>query len=240
MKFPILTASQTLVGKILKFPLSLIPPEAEVHILSGPLRGKKWIVGAASHACWAGIYEAGRLRTFSDAISPGATVYDVGANVGIFSLLAAVKAGPSGLVYAFEPVERNLAFLRRHMRLNQVRNCVILEAAVSDTAGIRRFSTAAWEPSMGRLAPDGEIEVSTVTLDNCIYGESGFRHPDVLKIDVEGAECAVLEGAGRSISEFHPVVFVEVHGIQQHAYCRTFLLARGYRITEEYGLLTAT
>jgi FkbM family methyltransferase len=240
MKSPELPTSQTLFAKILRLPLSLIPRETEVRILRGPLRGKKWIVGAASHACWTGSYEVDRLSAFGDAIAPGATAYDVGANVGIYTLLASLRAGPSGKVYAFEPVERNLRHLRRHVMLNRAENCAIVEAAVSNTEGIRRFSAAAWEFSMGRLSPDGEIEVSSVSLDGCIYGERGFRPPDIIKIDVEGAEWEVLEGASRAITEFHPVIFIEVHGTKLHADCRAFLVEKGYRVEEGYARTTAT
>src|ERR1700730_15902395 len=83
-------SSQTLLGRILRAPLALLPREAETRILRGPLRGKKWIVGASSHACWTGTYEVDRLNAFAEAISPAATVYDIGANVGIYSLLASV------------------------------------------------------------------------------------------------------------------------------------------------------
>jgi FkbM family methyltransferase len=228
-----------LLGKILRLPLFLIPSEAEVRILRGPLRGKKWIVGAANHACWAGTYEVDRLAAFGEAICPGATVYDVGANVGIYTVLASVKAGPTGQVYAFEPVERNLHYLRRHVTLNQLQNCLILETAVCNRQGTRRFSAASYDARMGRLSPDGEREVPSVSLDSCIYGERALRPPDIIKIDVEGAESEVLDGASRTLAEFHPAVFAEVHGPRQHADCHAFLAAKGYHVEEGYGWLTA-
>jgi FkbM family methyltransferase len=230
---------QTLLGRILRLPLALLPREAETRILRGPLRGMKWIIGASSHACWTGTYEVDRLNAFAAAIWPAATVYDIGANVGIYALLASVKAGSLAKVYAFEPLERNLRYLRRHMTINQVQNCVILEAAVSNTEGKLRFSAAPWEFSMGRLSKDGEMEVSSVTLDNCIYGEKRLSPPDIVKIDVEGAELEVLEGASKTLTEFHPILFVEVHGDQRHRDCRDFLIAKSYRVEEAYGRLTA-
>lgn len=229
-----------LMRTILRAPLALLPRESEVPILRGPLRGKKWVIGAASHACWTGTYEVEHLAKFAAAITPGDSVYDVGANVGIYTLLACVKTGPNGSVYAFEPVPRNLGYLRRHVSLNHIQNCCIVEAAVSDKEGTQRFSAAAWENSMGRLAANGELEVPSVTIDSCIYGEKKLRPPNVIKIDVEGAEWYVLQGATRTLSEHRPRVFVEVHGRQQHADCREFLAAQGYRVAEEYGRLTAT
>jgi FkbM family methyltransferase len=234
-------AQATTLSRILRLPLSLIPSDAQIPILRGPLRGKKWIVGAGPHACWVGTYEVDLLRAFAASFAPGSVVYDVGANVGIYSLLASSRVGPSGMVYAFEPQPRNLLYLRRHMTLNHVQNCVILETAISNTAGTLRFSAASLEPSMGRLSPEGEVLVPSTTLDRCIYGEKGLRPPNVLKIDVEGAEWDVLQGATRALAEFHPKIFLELHGTQLHADCRAFLVAMGYRIEDErYGHFTAT
>src|SRR5712664_3941316 len=61
----------TLLAKILRLPLSLIPPETEVRILRGPLRGKKWIAGAGPNAYWVGTYEVARVRAFANAIVQG-------------------------------------------------------------------------------------------------------------------------------------------------------------------------
>jgi FkbM family methyltransferase len=228
------------LSEILTFQLSLISLAAEVPILRGPLRGKKWIVGAASHAYWVGTYEVNILNTFAASITQGAAVYDVGANVGIYSLLASSRTGPSGKVYAFEPLERNLRYLRRHMTLNHVQNCDILETAVCDTEGTRRFARAAQDFSMGHFSSEGEMLVPSTTLDSCIYGEKGLRPPNVAKIDVEGAELEVLHGASRALAEFHPKLFLEIHGTQLHSDCRAFLAAKGYSIEEKYGHLTAT
>lgn len=228
---------QISVGRILRLPLQLIPQEAELRILSGPLRGKKWVAGAASHGYWLGTYERNVLRAFRDAVHAGATVYDIGANVGLYSLLASMRAGTTGCVYAFEPVERNLAYLKRHIRLNNAENCRILEAAVADVEGKTRFAQSPHGHSMGRLASNGNLEVGCVTVDGCIYGPTGLRPPNVLKIDVEGAEREVLRGARRSLAEFHPTVFLEVHGTEQHRDCRDFLRSVGYDVKETYGRL---
>jgi FkbM family methyltransferase len=232
--------SSALLAKFLRFPLSLVPHEAEVRILRGPLRGKKWIKGAGPNAYWMGTYEVDRLRALANAISQGSTVYDVGANVGIYSLLASLRVGASGKVYAFEPLARNLGYLRKHIALNQLRNCTVIEKAVCHEEGIRHFSAASLEASMARLSADGEIVVASTSLDRCIYGNEGFRPPDVVKIDVEGAELEVLQGAARVIAEFHPTIFLEIHGPQLQADCLSFLKARNYEVEQAYGRLTAT
>ncbi len=230
---------RTFASKILRLPLSLIPPETELRILRGPLRGKKWLKGAGPNAQWVGSYEVDRLREFAAAITPGDVVYDVGANVGIYSLLASSRVGSSGCVYAFEPLERNLHYLRRHIELNHVQNCTVLPSAVCNQQGTLAFSAASWEPSMARLSPNGEIKVPATTLDTCIF-EDKFRPPALLKIDVEGAEFEVLQGATRTLTEFHPTIFLEIHGGELHRDCREFLLAKGYNVKEGYGQITAT
>jgi len=228
------------LGRVLRWPLKIIPAEAEVSILRGPLRGMKWIKGAGPNAYWVGTYEVTLLKALGDAIFPGAVVYDIGANVGIYTLLASLRAGPSGMAYAFEPLERNLSYLRRHVALNRLKNCMVFPEALGNQQGSRRFSADGWESSMARFSPDGEILIPATTLDHCIFGDAHLRNPDVLKIDVEGAELEVLQGADRAISEFHPKIFLEIHGTQLHADCTALLAARGYAIAEGYGQLRAT
>jgi FkbM family methyltransferase len=230
----------TLLAKILRLPLALIPPDAEVRILRGPLRGMKWIKGAGPNAYWFGTYELARISAFANMVAEGAVVYDVGANVGIYSLLASLRAGPSGNVYAFEPLERNLQHLRRHIAMNNVQNCTVFEEAVCNEEGTRSFSAAAHESSMARLSPDGEMQAPSTTLDSSIYGARRLRPPNIIKIDVEGAELEVLEGAHRALAEFHPAIFLEIHGTQLHADCRAFLSKRGYHIEEAYAQMIAT
>jgi len=79
-----------------------------VPILQGPLRGKKWIVGSQRHAFWLGGYEPHLQRLIAREVKPGEIFYDVGANVGFYSLLASVLVGP-GKVFAFEQLPANVA-----------------------------------------------------------------------------------------------------------------------------------
>ena len=83
---------RSFVGKLARLPLRLIPKKAVLPILQGQLRGKKWVVGAGNHSYWLGSYEMHKRQAFEREVKPGMVVFDVGANVGFYSLLAAYLA----------------------------------------------------------------------------------------------------------------------------------------------------
>ena len=91
------------LGRALRLPLRLIPKDANVRILQGPLRGKYWISGSSDHGCWLGSYEVAKQRKVTELVRPGMICWDVGANVGFYTLLFAELVGRTGSVYAFEP-----------------------------------------------------------------------------------------------------------------------------------------
>src|ERR671919_200683 len=99
-------ASNTRAGRLLRAPLNWIPSELSVPILQGALRGKKWVVGSSTHGCWLGSYEYAMRHLFERTVERGDIVYDVGAHVGFYTLLASVLVGPTGRVLAFEPLPR--------------------------------------------------------------------------------------------------------------------------------------
>src|ERR1039458_761748 len=172
-------------ARAIRSPSRLLPPATVLPILSGRLRGQKWIVGSGVHSCWIGSYEWEKQRAFARVTPFGGTVLDLGANVGFYTLLAAELVGPSGHVHAFEPVPRNLQYIRRHIALNGLTNVSVVEAAVSNASGKRRFRLDT-SPAMGHLGDDGQIEVSAVALDQFVFG-TAVAAPHSIKIDVEGA-----------------------------------------------------
>jgi FkbM family methyltransferase len=219
----------TVLGKMLRAPLALIPKGAVLPILQGPLAGKRWVVGSATHGAWLGTYEYTKQRLFARTVRDGMVVFDIGANVGLYTLVAAVHAGGRGRVYAFEPLPRNLALLRRHLELNGVGNVEVVDAAVSNHSGTARFE-ALGHPSLGRLGPTGQLQIRTVTLDELVF-EQGFAAPDVMKLDIEGGERDALDGARRLLTERHPLVFLATHGSRRHAECSELLTGLGYSLS---------
>lgn len=174
-----------------------------------------------------GTYERESQRVFLQHVKAGDVVFDIGANVGFFTLLAA-KLAKGGVVYAFEPLPRNLDYLRRHIEMNKVPNAEVFAVAVAEERGVARFAVAE-HPAMGGLAEGGGLEVATDTLDQLV-AEARIRKPDFIKIDVEGAEHDVLRGAAAVLKEAKPTIFLSAHGWQQHELCTALLREAGYAI----------
>lgn len=143
-------------------------------------------------------------------------------------MLASELVGPSGQVVAFELLPVNLAFLKRHRRLNHVANVRLFEAAVADEPGTALFAVSA-HPSMGSLSAAGTLPVRVVTLDG-VLRQNQIRPPQVIKIDVEGAEAAVLRGAVETLRRHRPRVLLAGHGTAQQQQCAALLADEGYEL----------
>ena len=218
-------SSESSLGKFVRFPLRLVPPEMVVPVLTGNLRGKRWIVGSSIHRCWLGFYEREKQRLVSKEVHTNTVFYDIGANVGFYTLLAS-KLVDSGKVFAFEPAPRNLAYLRRHLELNSCSNVEVLAFAVSDKNGVTGFEV---EPSglVGHLSNDGSIKVQTLTLDSLVQA-GRILPPDYIKMDIEGAELIALQGASETIQRYQPMIFLATHGTEVHLGCRQLFESWGY------------
>jgi FkbM family methyltransferase len=144
----------------------------------------------------------------------GATVLDIGANVGSYTLLLAQWVGDGGHVYAFEPAAASRAGLARHLSINGLSARVTVRSeAISDRSGPAPFIDAGTHGD-NRLVPIATAATSTVpalTID--AFCEASAIAPDVIKIDIEGAELAALRGARRTIAARGPALalFVELH-----------------------------
>ena len=157
-----------------------------------------------------GVVEIPVQEAFRRHVGSGSVVWDVGANVGYFSLLAA-RLGAQ--VHAFEPVPESAARLRANVAANGLEDRIELhEVAVGARTGRYPFLVVG-DPSWSHLADRGrhamtrEVrDVEVVRLDDL-----PLPAPDLVKIDVEGSEGAVLEGGARILREHRPVVVVELH-----------------------------
>ena len=89
--------------------LALLPVNTVVPVVAGPLRGRRWVVGSAPHGAWLGTLERPLLEHFMTLLSRDSVVWDIGANVGLYSLAAAAHCKQ---IVAFEPQPRNVAMFR--------------------------------------------------------------------------------------------------------------------------------
>ncbi|HUX33650.1 MAG TPA: FkbM family methyltransferase [Gemmatimonadaceae bacterium] len=162
-------------------------------------------------------------EAFRAVLRPGDVALDVGANVGAYAILFGLWVGDAGRVLAFEPAPDAMAGLCRHIDLNRLQHRVhAVQAAVTDTVGDAGFVS---EGSQGtnhlrRGAGDSTttvITVPTTTID-AVCAEQRVR-PRLIKIDVEGAELAVLRGARQTIAgmDRDAGIFVEMHPAAWHA-----------------------
>lgn len=216
-------------GRLLRFALKIIPAEMQIPILQGKLRGIKWIVGSSNHGCWLGSYEYHKRLVFEYLVKEGSVVFDIGANVGFYTLLASVCVGLSGRVFAFEPVPRNLFYLEKHMNLNNIQNVILFDTAVLDFSGWAFFDEGPGN-SMAHVSSKGKVKVRTVTLDGLI-GTGEIPIPNFIKIDIEGSEMLALSGAKSLLANAHPIIFLATHGSDIHKECCNFLKEIGYRLS---------
>lgn len=216
-----------LLGRALRMPLRLVPKSAQVPILQGPLKGKRWISGSFNHGCWLGSYEASKQKELIRLIRPGMVCWDIGANVGFYTLLLAELVGNTGKVFAFEPLPRNLELLRRHVQMNKYHNVRILPCALGDFDGETAFDEGT-EPSSAHSASEGALKVSSRRADS-LLAAAEIELPDVIKIDVEGAEACVLRGAQR-VLDHKAMVLLATHGDLARRECHDLLAASGYSI----------
>jgi FkbM family methyltransferase len=167
-----------------------------------------------ARALWA--YEVPKSRGLASAVRPGATVLDIGGNKGDFSLLAAKASGDRGRVLCFEPEPENAEWIRRSVAKSGYRSVEVVEVALSDGDGeatLHLSGFSGWHSLTPEAASTsvGAITVPTRRLDS-VLAERGVQTVDVVKIDVEGAEARVLEGAGQALRGSNPVtMFLDLH-----------------------------
>ena len=155
-------------------------------------------------------------REFARHLRPDDVIYDIGANVGFFSLIAARLVGQTGCVYSFEPVAENAASIRENVRLNDLRNVTLFDVAVGRKCGNAEMLLTEWDGgsslATSAVKPDEPISrriVQVVALDELI-DRKNLRPPSFVKIDVEGVELDVLAGMSKTIASSKPILLYEV------------------------------
>jgi FkbM family methyltransferase len=199
-----------------------------------------------------GAYESHVLRLLERLLPSGGYFVDVGANIGLHSLIAASRVGPAGRVDAIEPEPFSRRRVEGHLRLNRLENVTVFPYALSEGRGTAVLHLSPPEnaaKSSLRLAnvtmglssrSPGSVEVETRTLDEHVSATS--RTPNVLKIDVEGAELLVVSGGRATLSqENSPAILFEASDLQTAAFGYTTpdlkrkLVELGYQVFRYRG-----
>ncbi len=159
-----------------------------------------------------GEYEASTTVVIKTCLKRGDSFVDVGANAGYFTLLASKCVGSEGHVVSFEPLPSVRELLISNLQLNRLSNCEIFDLALSNRAEESEFfagPVSHYGVSSLRCIDDssGSIRVRTARMDGILRGD---RKIDLVKIDVEGAECHVLEGMKQILQQNRPDIVLEV------------------------------
>jgi FkbM family methyltransferase len=207
-----------------------------------PLRlpyGKWWLAqeSALDHELMHGSFEDAEKQFVRKFLRRGMTVVDVGAHHGLYTLLAAKCVGRRGKVIAFEPSRRERRRLLRHVRVNTCWNVIVEACALGDQAGDANLfmveGAQDWCNSLRPPAVNGQTETSRVSverLDDALW-RLRVDAVDFVKLDAEGAELSVLQGAGELLrGASRPAVLAEVQDIRTQAW--------GYRARQIVDFLT--
>ena len=162
-----------------------------------------------------GAHEPLATRCYLENLSPGDHVIDVGSNIGYYALLAAQKIGPSGRVVGFEPAPGVFEILQQNIKSSGSDNIDVSSCAVGAHSGTLEFFESEI-PNWGSLFQNSDLKqtratvVPAKTLDE-IVRDIPDLHPNAIRMDVEGAELMVLEGARQVLRQFKPCLFIEFH-----------------------------
>ena len=161
-----------------------------------------------------GTYEPEVLRFLGSHLSAGKIFVDVGAWIGLYSLLGSDLVRPDGKVYAFEPETESRKLLQRNLKANHATNVIVGHYALSNKSGqllmdARPMSSLARICSNEEAPRHGLVKVEATTLDEFFKAKS--EQPDIVKIDVEGHEDRVVEGGERTLGNRQTTVVIELH-----------------------------
>lgn len=193
-----------------------------VRIRQGVNAGMRWSLPAAGRHL-GGRFEADRVAAIGKLLEPGACFWDIGAHHGYVTLMASRIVGDEGVVCSFEPSRYNFRFLQRHVGWNAPDNVRLGRVAVAGENGTVHFGGGG--SSQTFKIGGGRDEVEAVTIDGML--EWGVPLPDVIKIDTEGAEAAILESGARHIPR-SAVVVVAIHSLDLYRRCVDALETEGF------------
>lgn len=185
-----------------------------------------------------GEYSEAEVRLFKALVHAGACVFDIGANIGVFTIPLAHLVGPAGLVVAIEPERMNYYTLCANVAVNNLQEVVCLRYCVSDKSGTM---------AVPDLDHNARQNFGGLELDKPNSRANGFPVPVVrldhlevtkpvklIKVDVEGMEERVLRGAARTIEKHRPFLYVENDRREKSESLRRYIASLGYRMWDHF------
>lgn len=247
----------SLLSKLLKpIARALLVSRDHTRIRSGESQGSflPYSIASDSISMVMGRYETEIQDRLSELCCDAEVAYDLGAHVGFMSLVMARCLPREGEVHAFEPSPAEVEKLRELVACNELEDRLhVHEIAVCDTVGKLTFNIGVGSTTgiLDKVSKPrhrenrNALEVEATTLDEFVNRED-VRPPDVIKVDVEGAEATVMKGATKVLSKVRPKILVEVHGpnpcrdviaeLLRHSYQVTPLLDRRQEVTDANAL----
>lgn len=153
------------------------------------------------------IYEP-NLNHLRAMIAPDSTIIDVGANIGFLSIKFSKWISKKGLVIAIEPEPLNVQILKQTLGEKKISNVEVINGAAAEKEGALYLKLNPLNPADHRLSDQG-IPIKAFTIDSLLDGK-GCLPISLIKIDVQGAEPRVLQGAKNTISQYKPIIFIEI------------------------------
>lgn len=213
-----------------RFMRAVLDPVTEripVPILGGLNRGRLWSLASSGSGYGTGRRAHEQMALLRSLLAPGHVFWDVGAHHGYVTLMASAAVGGGGAVHAFEPGSRNGRMLRRHLSWNRVHNATAHSVALGAFEGEASFG-GGYTSKMQALGQGSERV--TVRTGAAMVGASGavVEAPDVVKIDVEGAEGDVLRGVMEILPTTASLV-IAVHSPEADEACAEVLAAHAFQ-----------
>jgi FkbM family methyltransferase len=203
-----------LLGPVLRKLANAYAEGSVTRIRSGRAAGLLWKrYRRYVNGYWLGIYEPPIQDALARYLKTGDVFYDVGANAGFFTLIASRIVGERGHVFAFEPLPENAGCLQEQIAINQLGNVTPVRMGVGKSPGEASFARTG-HGSTARLAnvAGDEVERLTISLTSIDEFAKSHKLPTFLKVDVEGAEDQVVNGAAETLRLHRPTFLFELHG----------------------------
>jgi FkbM family methyltransferase len=227
-----------------KILMPLLPPwpASFTAVLSGDVRvrlGYRESTGFTTKLL--GGFETAELELARKVIRPGSIIVDAGANIGIWTTCLA-QASQAGRVWAFEPLAPNLERLTSHLAMNQLGNVDVHPIALGPTPGQAELLVPDDLAFASVVAPPrrpDRLECRVVpmrTLDQ-VWHAAGSPDVSLAKIDVEGSELGVLQGADSLLRSCRPTLIIEAPTRERLVTLATHLRPFGYRCSQPPGFL---